>query len=317
MKFTKQFLVLLLVIVSVSAAGLFVSGCLSDHDDHGDHDHDHGDSNASYEALDNGSMNQVLNGSKLLVAVSVIPQAEFTEKVGGDKVIAISMIPAGAGHHYDPSPRQLEDLSQADLYFQLGSSEPFETAHMGTFIQLNPNMTVINSSEGIALILNGQSTDPHIWTSPKCAMIMVENIYEGLTAADPSNASYYRKNADAYLAELKELDAELTASLSGLRSTDFMVYHPAWGYFARDYGLEQIAVESDGKEPSPQTIVKYIELAKANNVSVIFVQEQISVSGATAIAEGFGGKVYVIDPLAKNYVQNTRAVGKALAAEMS
>jgi len=325
MKFHHKSLLLLLIIGLVLVAAASVSGCLDndrhdDHDhDHGDdeHNHDHGDPNASYEELDNDSMNQVLNGSKLLVAVSVIPQAEFAKKVGGDKVVVISMIPPGAGHTYDPSPRQLEDLSKANLYMTLGSGEPFETNNMEAFKGINKNMAVINSSEGLTLIKSGQSTDPHIWTSPKCAMIMVENTYKGLAGIDPANASYYRQNADAYLQELQALDAELQADLSNLKTDNFMVYHPAWGYFSRDYNLNQIAVEVDGKEPSPRDIVRFINLAKENNISVIFVQEQVSVSGAQSIAEGIGGKVYVIDPLAENYVENMRAVGKALAANMS
>jgi len=328
MKFNKKSFIFILTIGLIFAAAISFSGCLSDPShpdehfegdghDHSDHDHDHGDPNATYDALDNASVNQILNGGKILVAASVVPQTEFIEKVGGDKVIAISMIPPGAGHNYDPSPRQLEDLSKADLYMTLGSGEPFENKHMNTFVQLNPNMTVADSSVGLTLIQNGNSTDPHIWTSPKCAMIMVENTYKGLAGIDPENASYYRQNADAYLQELQELDTELEAEFSNLKTDNFMVYHPAWGYFSRDYGFNQIAVEVDGKEPTPKVIVEYIKLAKQNNISVIFVQEQVSVTGATAIAEGFGGKVYVIDPLAKNYVGNMKTVGKALAEEMS
>lgn len=316
MKFKKSNLIFPAVVVVLLIAAVSFSGCLGD--DHFDGDgHDHGDPNATYDPLDNESVNQILNGSKILVAASVVPQTEFIEKVGGDNVIAISMIPAGAGHTYDPSPRQLEDLSKADLYMQLGSGEPFETNNMKTFTELNSNMTVINSSEGVTLIQSGNSTDPHIWTSPKVAVAMVENTYKGLVSVDPSNESYYRANADAYIKELEALDTGLTNELSGLDSRNFMVYHPAWGYFARDYNLTQIAVEVDGKEPAPKDIVKFIDLAKENNISVIFVQEQVSVSGATAIAEGFGGSVYVIDPLAKNYVENMRHVGQVLAENMS
>ncbi|MDY0266263.1 MAG: zinc ABC transporter substrate-binding protein [Methanimicrococcus sp.] len=324
----KNTKIILAAVLLLGLAAVSFSGCLDlgeighdhNHDDHDHDDHDHhhhGDPNASYDPLNNESVNQILNGSKILVAASVIPQTEFIEKVGGDKVIAISMIPVGGGHTYDPSPRQLEDLSKADIYMALGSGEPFENNHMETFTQMNPNMTVINSSNNLNLIQTSKSTDPHIWTSPKCAIIMVENTYEALSSFDPANESYYRTNADAYILELKDLDAELKSEFSDLTSRNFMVYHPAWGYFARDYDLKQIAVEVDGKEPSPKDIVKYIEIANENNISVIFVQEQVSVSGATAIAEGFGGKVFVIDPLAKNYIENMKHIGEVLAEEMS
>jgi zinc transport system substrate-binding protein len=298
-------------LLALFIAVVLISGCLDDHD------HDHGSGSANYQALNETKLSQIASGEKILVAASVIPQTEFIEKVGGDRVIAISMIPPGAGHSYDPTPRQIEDLTKVCLYMQLGSGEPFETKNMKSFIGINPNMTVVNSSAGIELIRSGRSTDPHIWTSPKCAQIMVENTYKGLAAIDPDNAEEYRKNADAYIQELLELDEELERELHGLPSRNFMVYHPAWTYFARDYQLNQIAIEADGKEPTPRELAKFVNLAKQNNITVIFVQEQVSVAGATAIAESVGGTVYAIDPLAKDYVENMRSVGQALSEHMS
>ncbi len=279
-----------------------------DHAEEGDgHDHSghsHGDPNATYDPLDNASLSQIANGSKFLIAASVLPQTEFIEKVGGNRVIAISMIPPGAGHTFDPSPRQLEDLSKADLYMALGSGESFESENMGTFTELNPNMTVVNSSKGVTLI----SGDSHIWTSPKVAIQMVENTYEGLAGLDSANASYYRANADAYIHELEHLDEEMTTELANLPSRYFMVYHPAWGYLSRDYNLTQIGVEVDGKEPTPQELTNFVNIANEHHITLIFVQEQVSVAGATALAEEIHGSVYVIDPLAKNYVENTEHI---------
>jgi len=188
---------------------------------------------------------------------------------------------------------------------------------MRTFREINPNMTVVSSSEGITLIQTGRTADPHIWTSPRNAIIMVENTFRGLAMVDPKNEAYFRANADAYIEELKALDAELTDMLSDLSSRNFMVFHPAWGYFARDYNLTQIAIEVDGREPAPRDIVRFINIARENNISVIFVQEQVSMNSAVAIAEGFGGEVYVIDPLAKNYIENLRDVGQVLAQKMA
>jgi zinc transport system substrate-binding protein len=299
-------------ILAVLAAAVLFSGCVNSGHVH-DENCNHGDSsNVRYQPLNETQLGQIASGEKILVAASVVPQTEFIEKVGGDRVIAISMIPVGGGHHYDPTLRQLEELAQARLYMQLGSGEPFENNNMRSFTQINPTMKVVNSSVGIVLIQEGRSTDPHIWTSPKCAQIMVENTYKGLAEVDPEYAEEYRKNADAYILELQELDAEIQSALGDLSNRNFMVYHPAWGYFARDYQLNQFGVEADGKEPSPRELVRFINLAKSNNITVIFVQEQVSVAGATAIAEGVGGTVYVIDPLAKNYIENTRSVSQAI-----
>ncbi|MDV0446379.1 hypothetical protein MsAg5_02120 [Methanosarcinaceae archaeon Ag5] len=309
MKKTSQLLCLLLILLIPLAA---VSGCLDNADD----DHGHG-GNATYTALNESALTQIKSGEKILVAVSVVPQTEFVEKVGGDKVIAVSMIPQGAGHHYDPSPRQIQDLSNADMYVTLGSGEVFETTHMSSFTQLNPNMTIVNSSVGVDLIVSGNSTDPHIWTSPKNAQIMVKNICDGLVALDPENAAYYEQNRDSYLKELETLDTEVTTELSDLNNRNFMVYHPAWSYFAKDYNLNQIAAEIDGKEPTPKTLSKFIDLAKENNITVIFVQEQVSKTSAESIAQSVGAEVFVVDPLAKDYVNNTKYVAHALAENLS
>lgn len=304
-----MFAILLLTAVSFS-------GCLN-HNHHHGCCHGHGDPNAVYVPLDDEALSAILDGDRILVAASVIPQTEFIERVGGSRVIAISMIPPGGGHTFDPSPRQLTDLSNAVLYMKLDADELFEINHMRTFREINPNMTVVSSSEGITLIQTGRTADPHIWTSPRNAIIMVENTFRGLAMVDPKNEAYFRANADAYIEELKALDAELTDMLSDLSSRNFMVFHPAWGYFARDYNLTQIAIEVDGREPAPRDIVRFINIARENNISVIFVQEQVSMNSAVAIAEGFGGEVYVIDPLAKNYIENLRDVGQVLAQKMA
>ncbi|WNY26638.1 metal ABC transporter solute-binding protein, Zn/Mn family [Methanolapillus ohkumae] len=305
-----------LVIFLVLAAA---SGCIGpsedEHEYEGESGHDH-ENSAAYTALNDSALKQIHSGEKILVAVSVVPQAEFVEKIGGDKVIAISMIPQGAAHHYDPSPRQIKDLSSAALYVQLGSGEIFETMHMDAFGQLNPAMKIINSSTGIALIVSGNTTDPHVWTSPKNAQIMVKNICDGLVEFDPANATYYEQNRDSYLRELETLDVEITDELSSLSNLNFMVYHPAWSYFARDYNLNQIAAEIDGKEPTPKTLSAFMDMAEENNITVIFVQEQVSTTGAKAIADSVGAKVFVINPLAKDYVNNTRHVSELLAENL-
>ncbi|WP_338103314.1 metal ABC transporter solute-binding protein, Zn/Mn family [Methanolapillus millepedarum] len=304
----QQLCLLLVLLISLAV----VSGCIGEDDNHG-----HGDATGNYAALNESALNQIKSGEKILVAVSVVPQSEFVEKVGGDKVVAISMIPQGAGHHYDPSPRQIEDLSNANMYVALGSGEIFETTHMNSFTQINPTMKIVNSSAGIKLIVNGNTSDPHVWTSPKNAQIMVENICEGLAELDPANATYYEQNRDNYLTELTSLDSEVSNELSNLSNRNFMVYHPAWSYFAKDYQLNQIAAEIDGKEPTPKTLSKFIDLAKENNITVIFVQEQVSKTSAEAIAESVGAEVFVVDPLAKDYVNNTKYVANALAENLS
>ncbi|AXV38389.1 MAG: zinc ABC transporter substrate-binding protein [Methanobacterium sp. BRmetb2] len=258
------------------------------------------------------SMDNASSDKKIGVVVTVLPQAEFVEKVGGDKVTVTTMVPPGADPHtYEPMPEQLKNLSSADVYFMVGSGIDFELVWMDKFTSMNSNMEIINSSENIALIKNSNTddehetnTDPHVWVSPKNAKIMVENVYKELSSIDPANKEYYKKNKDEYLKELDKLDSDIIKSLEDKDNRLIMVYHPAWGYFCRDYSLKQIAIQNEGKEPTPQGIASLIKQAKEENIKVIFVSPQFSSNSAEVIAENIGGEVVRIDPLAKNYVDN-------------
>jgi len=208
---------------------------------------------------------------KLKVVVTILPQAEFVEKVGGNMVKVMVMVPPGANPHtYEPTPKQLIEVSEADIYFQVGSGIDFERSFMRKIIEVNSRMLVVNCSEGIKIV-NG---DPHVWLSPRNAEIMVRNIYRGLAAADPKNEEYYRRNMEAYIDELRELDAEIRNILGNLSIRRFMVYHPAWRYFAREYNLTQIPVEKEGKEPTARGMIALVNQARRLGVKVIFASPE-------------------------------------------
>ncbi len=264
------------------------------------------------------------SADKLVVAVSVLPQAEFVEKIGGDKVRTVVMIPSGASvHTYEPTPSQLKDLSTAQVYVKAGSNLDFELAWMDDLMSVNSDMYVVNSSKGIRFRTMGEDEheeenghtglDPHVWTSPQNAKIMVKNIYEGLVAVDPDNEATYKQNYDAYIDKLDEADAKLKTSLAGKEGSSFIVYHPAWGYLADDYGLHEISIEVEGKEPSAQDMQKLIDTAKEKGIKVIFVQKGFSTASAETIAGQIGGEVVEVDPLAKDYIDNLDRVSNAFA----
>ncbi len=265
---------------------------------------------------------------KIVVAASVLPQKEFIEKVGGDRVQVIIMVPQGADPHtYEPEPSKLRELSQAKIYFEVGSGIEFEMAWMDKIKSLNSQMQIINSSEGIKLIPNQESqepnqsegniaseSDPHVWVSPRNAMQMVENTYQGLVNVDPAHKNYYLKNKENYLHELQELDSNIRQSLEhddNNENQTILVYHPAWGYFCKEYGLKQIAIQHNGKEPSAQLIAQIIDEARNKNVQAIFVSPQFSSRNAEVIAQEIGAQTVVIDPLAPDYIQNMENVLKA------
>jgi len=264
---------------------------------------------------------------KIIVAVTIVPQAEFLEKIGGDKVEIVLMVPPGASPHtYEPTPQQLEGMNNAVMYAQVGSGVEFELAWMDDLASLNENMLIVDCSNGIELIeteehnehesedghLHG-GTDPHIWTSPENVKIMVENIYNGLVEVDPENSEYYEQNKDTYLKELEVLNRNIIASFEGKQNRKFIVYHPAWAYFADEYGLEQVPIEEEGKEPTPTGIANVITLAKENNITVVFASPEYSIASAETIANEIDGKVLLISPLEKSYIENLQNVADAFA----
>jgi len=255
---------------------------------------------------------QKTQNKKIVVIVTIPPQAEFVEKIGGEKTEVTIMVPPGANPHtYEPKPSQLEKASKAEIYAKVGSGLEFELVWIDKIVSLNKKILVVDCSKGIKPI----GKDPHIWLSPRNAKIMVENIYQALIQIDPANKEYYTKNKEKYLQELDKLDKEITQTLSSKENRKIMVYHPAWAYFARDYGLEQIPIEKEGKEPTPQGITNLIKQAKENNVKTVFISPQFNRKNAEVIAKEIGGKVALIDPLEKNYIENMEKIAKIFAEE--
>lgn len=257
---------------------------------------------------------------RIVVYATISPQKEMIEAVGGEKVNVNIIVPQGGDPHTaDLKPSQLTDLSKAKIYVMVGSGIEFEVKSMDKIRDLNENMIVVDSSKGIELIEIGAHDhegeeddhneggyDPHIWTSLRNGKIMVQNIYEGLIAVDPNNKEYYLENRDDYLEKLDEADNYINNELKDMNNRSFMIFHPSWGYFAKDYNLNQIAIEIEGKEPTLQSLAHTIEEAKEENIKVIFVSPGFSSKAAEIITKEIGGKTQVIDPLAENYIENLK-----------
>lgn len=246
----------------------------------------------------------------IVVAVTIAPEQEFVERVGGDHVRVVLLVPPGADPHtYEPPPGILADVAGADMYAAVGSGVEFELSWKDKIAALNPGMLIVDCSRGVDLI----STDPHIWVSPRNAKVMVENICRGLIEVDPENATDYRRNADAYLDDLDALDAEIADALARSGVTKIMVYHASWAYFARDYGLVEVPIESEGKEPSPQRIEHLVRQAEEEGIRVIFASPEHSTRSAEVIAKEVNGTVVQVSPLAGDYLANMRRVALAFA----
>jgi len=255
--------------------------------------------------------------NRLGVVVTILPQVEFVENVGGDRVKVTVMVPPGASPHtYEPKPAQLKALAEATLYAKVGSGVEFELVWMEKLLATSKEMVVMDCSKGVELqemVAEDEdehhgAMDPHIWLSPANARIMVRNICDGLAEVDPDNRHYYEQNRDAYLQQLAEIDREIRDGLAAVKNRRFMVYHPAFGYFAREYNLIMIPLEIEGKEPTAAGLTHLIEQAKAHDIRVIFAEPQFDPKSAEVVAEAIGGEVVLIDPLARDYTGNLRLI---------
>lgn len=269
------------------------------------------------------------------VFVSIAPQKHFVKKIGGALVTVSILVPAGADPHiYEPKPRQMVELSRSALYFAVGVD--FEKAWLKKIAATHPQMRIIHTDEGVAKIpMAGQhpqekksrkidtkrshregAPDPHIWLAPGPVKIQAAHILRALIEADPQNRLQYTSGHDAFLQELNALDEELRAMFSGRKGERFMVFHPAWGYFAEAYGLEQIPVEVGGKAPKAAQLQSLIYRARERGVRVIFVQPQFSGKSAEMVAREIGGQAVRIDPLAEDWDANMREVAQKFRAAL-
>ncbi|MCL0037025.1 zinc ABC transporter substrate-binding protein [Dehalococcoidia bacterium] len=260
---------------------------------------------------------------KIRVIVSILPLADFVENIGGERVAVTVMVPPGASPHtFAPTPGQLLEVSKAKLFVKVGSGLGFERAWMDRIRAQNEDMLIIDSSVGIELIHGGcpccapGDLDPHIWLSPLNARIMVQNISEGLISIAPEYADFFAENTRRYLAELNDLHIYIREQVDGFVNRYFLIYHPAFGYLARDHNLTQLAIERDGKEPTPRVIMESIDLAVKHNLSYVFVSAQFPLRPAETIARSINGQTALIDPLPQDYISGMRDVADALAREM-
>lgn len=284
--------------------------------------------------------------SHLQVTVSILPQAYFVERIGGDLVSVNVMVSPGAdAHTYEPKPDQMMAISQSILFFSIGVE--YEDTWLPKFQDANPEMAIVDSANGIERIFetlphahdedddhqddddhafeeddhqdeddHALGYDPHVWLSPSNGKLIAGNIYNALAAASPGNEAAFKANYEALIADIDTLDNRITETLTGVTQRNFMVYHPAWGYFAAEYGLTQLPVQVGGTDPSARELAALIDQAVAENIRVIFVQPTFSAANAQAIAREIGGEVLKVDPLARDWLTNLELVAEAFASAM-
>lgn len=237
--------------------------------------------------------------------VTIPPQKEWVESIGGRLVEVEVLVPAGFDpHSYEPRPSQLKAVEKAQVYFVLGAGIEFERLWLKRIKDLNPKLLVVDLSQGISLI----PADPHYWCSLINAYKALKAIEITLCQLSPGDCERLKKASMVYSRKLSELHEKLTMETAPYRGRAFLSYHPAWGYWARDYGLRQMVIEEEGKEPSLKVFLERIEGAKKEGIKVLFVTPQVDRKKAEAVARELGAEIKVLDPLRGDYLRNMQDV---------
>ncbi len=270
--------------------------------------------------------------AKINTVVSILPQKTFVEKIGGDKVnVSLMIQPGNSPHTYEPKPSQMKDIAKADIYFSIGVE--FDTVWLEKFLALNKTMAVVKLDSGIEKIEieehshgeeeghegddhSNHTLDPHVWTTPKNVKVIAKNIYNTLVETDIANKEYYKKNYDKFLAEIEETDKKINDILLALDDkAKFVVFHPSWGYFAKDYKLTQVAIESGGKNPKAKHLQKIISTIKNDYIEVVITAPEFNDTTAKMIADATGIKVIKVSPLNPKWSKNLINLSNAIAGK--
>ncbi|MDM8535109.1 zinc ABC transporter substrate-binding protein [Clostridiaceae bacterium HSG29] len=267
------------------------------------------------------SNTQNIENKKNTIAVSIVPEENFIEKIVGDEFNIITLIPSGSSpSSHQPSPKQLQELSNADLYFTIGVET--EKANILPIISEYENLKIVDIATEIDSIYqpryfdnNKLSKDPHIWLSPKRAIEIVKIMERELINQYPEYEDIFSSNSKNYISELNILDSFIKEKVTTFDNKDFIIYHPSYGYFADDYGLNMIEIEVEGKNASIDKLNEVIKYAKENNLKSIYYQAEMSSKQAKIIASEINIKTIKLEPLGKNYIESLKFLINSMVGE--
>ena len=248
-----------------------------------------------------------------VVTVTIEPQRFFLEQLTGDAYTINTLVPPGTSPEtYEPSPSVMIEMGKSDIYFRVGELG-FEKVWSARLEQNNPDVAIVDCSTGIDLMEGDQHShdhsdhagrdhaegalDPHVWSSPVAMSVFTKNMLEALVKADPGNEPLYRSNYEMLSQRINATDSTIRALLQDASTDAFIIFHPALGYFARDYGLHQYSIEFEGKNPSPSQIRKLVDLARKEKINTVFIQRGFDAKNAKVIAEEIDAELFEIDPM--------------------
>ncbi len=269
------------------------------------------------------------NGEQPTVFVSISPQKGWVEALAGDWIDVEVMVPAGQSPAiYEPTTQKMARLNQALIYFSVGV--PFEETWLPRMQESSPGVWFVDAVAGIERqpmathlaaipeerLPPPERRDRHVWVSPALVGQQVTNMRNALIEALPEHAEAIDQNYQAYQQRLAQLQADMHQTLSDVAGRSFMVFHPAWGYLAREFNLRQIPIERDGKEPSPRQLTELVALGQSEGVRVVFVQRQFSQEVARSVANALNAEILYLDPLAEDFIENMYAISEVLAEKL-
>lgn len=258
---------------------------------------------------------------KPIVLVSILPQKTFVEKIAGDDFEISILIPHGANPTtYSILPAQMAEISDAGIWFRMGYVG-FELSWADKIIQTNPEMKVVDLSKGLDLIAarKDESTDeltgvdPHIWLSPTLVKKMVRSIRDELITLRPDRTEAYNLAYQQYMKEIDETDLQVKQLFKGFEGRKFISFHPSLSYFAREYGLVQFSFQQMGKEPTPSQVANLVNIARADNIKVIYIQSEFDIENARMFAQEIGGEIIQVWPLNPDWSENLIEVARLIS----
>jgi zinc transport system substrate-binding protein len=261
------------------------------------------------------------------VTVSILPQKYIIGQIAGNLLQVNVLVPPGSSpHNYEILPSQMKELAKSKVWFQIGLLT-FEDAWKEKMVEINKDLLIINSSEGISLIAGSEhqheegdhhhdeAFDPHVWLAPAEVKTLAKHTLETLQKSYPEHAAEFAKNYDAFIQKTDGLSSQIDQKLAMLKNRNILIFHPALAYFARQFKLEQIPLELDGKEPSPKHMKEMVDLAHQQNIRVIFIQKEFDPAFAQQMAHEINGEVLVIDPLDYNWEKQMLDITEKIATQ--
>jgi len=223
-------------------------------------------------------MNSVIAMAVIKVFVTVLPQVGIVQDIGGKYVEVNALISkAGCPETYSPTPKQLQQLSNADLFLSLGF--PFEDMWLKKVN--SPALKIMSMTTGVKI---RSDNDPHVWLSLNNLSIMAENTAKILSDLRPEQKKYFQQNLKAFKQKIKTLDKKVKLAIKQNNSKCIFVTHPSYAYFADDYGLIQHSIEFEGKELTPKQLAKMIKIFKDHDAHIVLAQPEFSTKAAKVIA---------------------------------